>query len=209
MKKLTIRLCIFTLLLLGTTIAIYTVPELNGRTFFHPRSQNTNIARDMVTWYPIGHYKDMQRHEHIFTSSLMYNQSIRPKNIARELFSTNNITVTGSEIVGRDDNDLLADYFGLAQNFQSNVHLEPRIKSVIFTPGYLYNACCLLNGLYLKLQAPIAWTNWDLNIDEIVLNEGMGNSFPEGYMSQDEVTPTIFSFKNALKNKNSAFGSVK
>ncbi len=206
MKK---KLLFYTACITLSSININAAPELSGKTFFHPRAQNTNIARDMVTWSPISYYKNMIRRQHLVTGSLTYNQSVRPLRIARALFGTNRITISGSLVGGRDENDLLADYFGLSQDFHSNVLIEPRIKSVTFTPGYLYNACHICNGLYLKLQLPIAWTNWDLNIDENVIEQGKETQFAAGYMNENAISPTIFSFINALKNKNSAFGSVQ
>src|SRR5579871_2486270 len=92
---------------------LHSSEELRGISFFSPRSQDMNAARDTVGWHPFIHRYDMQQNYFVFSITPEYNQSVRPKNISLALFNSDTFSLSGSQIPGRaDTQELLADYFG-------------------------------------------------------------------------------------------------
>src|SRR5436190_20543006 len=82
---------------------LYPSEELRGISFFSPRSQDMNAARDIVGWHPFIHRFDPQKNYATWSFTPEYNQSLRPKNISLALFNSDTFSLSGSEIPGRED----------------------------------------------------------------------------------------------------------
>lgn len=172
---------------------------LRGVSFFSPRSQSVNAARELVGWHPFIHRYDMNRTYGAFTVTPAYNLSVRPERIAGALFGTDTLFISGSQIINRDPNDILADYFGLSPEFQSVVKLDPFIQNVSLVFNLFVGFDSLLEGLYLHIHAPAVWTKWDLQLCEQVLSTGGATPFPAQYMDEDAIPAPAESFKSAIR----------
>ena len=179
-------------------------PILIGKTFFQPRAQQTNAARDLTVWYPYALYSNAYAHNFLYTDFIAYNQSALNGNIARALFNTPKLVISGSQATNRADTDLLADYFGLSPEFESVITFKPRIKNITFNTGIQYNS----DSFYICVQAPVVWTNWDLVLQEEIETPQISTPFAPGYMTQEELAPTRGSFEQAMREPN-GFGNVQ
>ena len=169
--------------------------DLIGRSFISPRSQSVNAARDLVGWHNEINKYDEKGFYWASTIIPEYTQSLRSKRIAQQLFGDDRLVISGSQVVNRGDDDILADYFGLSPLFQSNLHLEPRIKTGIISLDVYLG----YKNIYLRINAPIVMTRWDLNLEEEVFNNGVGTQFPARYMSLSALNAPATSFKAAIK----------
>jgi hypothetical protein len=124
--------------------------------------------------------------------------------MAQILFGTNELVVTGSEIPNRGPFSLVADYFGLSPNFQSNVRFKPKIQSFTLPLRAHFN---LHKNFYIEFQAPFVWTQWKLDIEEKIINKSQ-NPFAADCVAPLKTTPIFCSFKDALKGKK-GYGNVE
>ena len=167
---------------------------LTGLTFFSPRSQSTNAARDLVGWHP---YINLCCKEKVYGAVEItpeYGQSVRAHRIANALFSTQTLRISGSEVANREEDDLLADFFGLSPSFDSTINLDPNIKTFQTDFG----AYIGWNNFYFRFHAPAVWTRWQLSIYEEVADNGAGTPFPAGYMDVNAVQAPVQSFSQAI-----------
>lgn len=168
--------------------------DLTGLTFFSPRSQSTNAARDLVGWHPYINQRNDQRVYGAVEVTPEYGQSVRAHRIANALFSTQVLRVSGSEAPNREANDLLADFFGLSPTFDSDILLNPRIKTFQMDFG----AYIGWSNFYFRFHAPAVWTQWQLQIDEEIADNGATTPFPVGYMDVSAVDAPVQSFSQAI-----------
>ena len=116
--------------------------------------------------------------------ALEYTRSFRPEYLANYLFGCdlaccNSLLIQGSTVPDRNPRAWLADYFGLPMDFDSRVSFCPRIQNVIVDLDFYLG---FREKFFFKLQAPIAWTKWELNMCECISDIG-DEPFPAGYMS--------------------------
>lgn len=167
---------------------------LTGLTFFSPRSQSTNAARDLVGWHP---YINLYNKKDVYGAVEVtpeYGQSVRAHRIANALFSTQTLRISGSLVPNREENDLLADFFGLSPSFDSDILLNPVIKTFQTDFG----AYIGWDNFYVRFHAPAVWTQWQIEIFEEVADNGHTTPFPAGYMDVQEVTAPVQSFSQAI-----------
>ncbi len=198
MKKYIIR--ITGLLIILHTVTHADIPTLQGHSFFYARSQSVNAAREIAGWLPHIHRYDMiDENYSSFVATGAYNHSLHGNRIADAIFGTDQLFISGSTTVNRGTNDILADYFGLSPDFESTVKVEPTIQSAIlaFNAFFGFNKWC--NGLYLQIHAPIAWTKWNLGLEENIFEGGSNIPFPPNYMDSGAVAPGAQSFVQALQ----------
>lgn len=206
MKKL-YALLVFSLTLLAT-FNNNAAPALDGVSFFSPRPQNVNAARDIAGWHPHIHKFGAEKTYVVFAIVPAFNQSVRAERIARALFNTDTLSIAGSQVVGRGTHNILADLFGLSPAFQSTVKLKPLIRSLVVDAGIYIGLDSWVKGLYVRAHAPATWTKWNLQLKEDVFDNGSGTPFPAGYMDIGEVTPAAQSFIEAIKGELT-FGQVQ
>lgn len=188
---------------------LYSSEQLRGISFFSPRSQDMNAARDIVGWHPFIHRFDAPDNYSVVSFTPQYNQSLRPKNISLALFNSDTFSLSGSEIPGREDtNELLADYFGLSPAFASNAFFKPLIQNLILDMAVYFGFDRWVKGLYLQLRGPAVWTKWNLKLSEENIEEGENTPFPAGYMAENAVKPPYSSFTQAMRGTY-PFGEVE
>lgn len=174
-------------------------PFLQGKTFFSPRSQATNAARTLTSWAPF--INRPHDHSSYAITTLMgeYTRSWHPRRIAQALFGTYVLQISGSQIVNRGSEDILADYFGLSPKFESIVALNPHIQNSLVIGNLYYGLDAWYPGLFVYLQAPLVWTRWNLDLEEEVINDGRSTPFPAHYMDTQAIEAPFTSFKSALR----------
>ncbi len=105
--------------------------QLNGITFFSPRSQSANAARDAAgTHHHCNKVENKQCYGHV-AATPAYNHSLRPDRIAEVLFDTDVLDISGSQVNNRSQDEFLADYFGLSPQFESTVKMIPHIQNTM------------------------------------------------------------------------------
>ena len=202
------KLILFTLFLLSFTHMHAMNNEiLQGVSFFSPRSQSVDAVRYQVGWHPYIHRYD---HDSWYITTQItpeFKTSFRSNRIAQALFGTNTLFVSGSQATNRNENAILADYFGLSPAFQSEVTLKPEIKNILFSLSGYFGFDQWIKGLYLAIHAPAVWTKWDFKMEETIANSGANTTFPARYMDTATVTPIVGSFVTALRGAHT-FGQM-
>ncbi|PKN03377.1 hypothetical protein CVU75_02515, partial [Candidatus Dependentiae bacterium HGW-Dependentiae-1] len=176
--------------------------DLIGNSFFMPRSQSVDAARELTGWHPYINKYNQHEIYGAFTVNPVYTQSVRPERIAQALFGTNVLQVSGSEVLTRGPNDWLADYFGLAPTFHSLVNIKPMIRNALVD----FNFYLGRENWYIRAHVPGVWTQWSLGLDEQIT--GTNTLFPAGYMSTGAVYPGANSFIQAMQGETK-FGQMK
>ncbi len=202
------QLSSFFLLFLFIIIPIKGVDLLRGISFFSQRSQSTNAAREIVGWHPFINKYGATKNYVTAALTPVFNQSVRPRRIAQALFGTELLTISGSLVEARGEDDILADYFGLSQEFQSTVDLNPLVRSALIDFQLYVGLDSWLSGLFFYAHMPAGWTKWNLNLNEKVFNVGNNTPFPAGYMAPAQLTPPFKSFIDAIKG-GTDFGSIQ
>lgn len=171
-------------LVLGIITFVPTAFGFFGRTDIIPRSYTVNAARELAGWQE--HINDYDV-DHPYWSIYMapaYQRSFNSQQLNNFLLGGPScFLVQGSRVPeGKAPQALLADYWGLPQDFKSRISFNPQISSFIWDMDFYlgYKDC------YLRIHAPVAHTKWDLNLTECV--ELVGTyTYPAGYMAQDAV----------------------
>ncbi len=178
--------------------------DLIGNSFFMPRSQSVDAARELTGWHPyINTYKeDADKIYGAFYANPIYTQSLRPERIAQALFGTDKLQISGSEVLTRGPNDWLADYFGLGPTFHSVVCVKPLIRNALVD----FNFYLGQKNWYIRAHIPGGWTQWGLHLDEQVT--GTQTTFPAGYMDTGAAYPGASSFTQAMQG-NTVFGQMR
>lgn len=178
---------------------------LFGSSFFSPRAQVTNAARQLSAFH--WHIRPYERADWYGAWSLTtaYNKSYRPRRLAEYFFSTDFLSISGSQVDERLDNDLLADYFGLSPAFYSTVLVQPIMKTAI-TELDLYVGH---GNWFFKMYSPLmCWVSTIMRLRETVEESGSTTPYPAGYMASGEVTAPYDSFAQAMTGTQS-FGDVQ
>lgn len=180
---------------------------LQGVSFFSPRSQSTDAARNIVGQYPFMHEYESKKLNAVISVMPEFTKSFHADHIAEALFGTDFLYISGSQVIGRGPNDILADYFGLSPDFVSSLCLSPTIINFITTFDLYMGFDAWVPGLYLEISAPAVWTKWNFQMDETVLTT-TGSSFPPHYMATSAVRPPINAFSEAFTG-NVTFGDMQ
>lgn len=188
--------------LVGIAILLNTVPifSFGPHTFFAPRSQALNAVRDLVgtqrliprqypdaDLWPRRDEKECDMSYFVLSTAVEYNRSFKPSRMSQYLFGCNPcMTFSGSRVPYRAATDILADYFGLPQDFQSTVSFEPRISNAILDFNAFLGLDDWIPGLYFNLHVPLVHTRWDLELCEKIQDKG-SDFFPAGYMGPTRI----------------------
>jgi len=95
------------------------------------------------------------------------------------------LNFSGSLIPNRVSTDLLADYFGMAADSVASISFHPRIQNFIADFNLYVGFDELINGLYFRVHAPLAWSKWSLRAGQ--KGEGClgcSTDFIAGYMNR-------------------------
>ncbi len=185
-------------------------------TALHLRSQGANTARELVGWQWEINRPEMCENYGSAYLAFEYQRSFRDKHLAEALFGSSRLSFAGSDVEDRRPNELLADNFGLAQDFRGSIVFKPRIENYILDFGFYMGLDCWVQGLYVRFHTPFVHTRWSVdtncgrcvNIESDSFDEeGNVKQFPPCYMHQD-ATDTADSFRQALSG-NFLFGDMK
>lgn len=170
---------IFFLLLL---LSGFTYADQDATPFYNARSQNDDIARWISGWTHQVNRFNQEHNYYTFALTPVYSQTFRSLDIAQALFSgdlrserfeTPYIIISGSALGARSiDTNWLADYFGLAPDFESKVYFTPRIKNAMLDFNLYIGLDDWVPGLYFNIFGPLVYTRWDLGMKEEVINSG-------------------------------------
>jgi hypothetical protein len=179
-------------------LLMMSMPVLEGKvhSIFLPKPQGyyqNNFLRPQHE-----HQPDQDFQQGIFSAIVAYRHSLKPESIAAALFGNSVLQFTGSEVLGRDScHDLLADYFGLAPDFQGSLFMHPTLQTITFDFSYHLDLSNWCESLFLEIAAPLVHTRWSLNACEVIIDRGM-STFPVGYMSAS-ADNTAASLQEALQ----------
>ena len=176
--------------------------QCDGYPFFQIRSQGRDSARELVGWQQFVNKYCMEDKYRVFSVAVEYSRSFRPERIAHFLFGndlTNNcceLLIQGNTPCGQvpdvggpaTDNPKawFANYFGLPVDYSSKVSFCPKIQNVVVDLNFYWGLDDISEGLYVRLNAPIVWTKWELCMCEKILCTGEDN-LPAGYMAETEL----------------------
>jgi len=164
----------------------------DGYPYLAYRSQSRNAARELVGWQQFINQCEHDCTYGAFYAALEYTKSFRSEDLAHYLFGRdldccNTLLVQGSQVENRNQKAWLADYFGLAPDFNSRISFCPQIQNVIIDLNFYLGLDELTEGLFFRVQAPIVWTKWELNMCECIKEDGL-KDFPAGYMYKEAVS---------------------
>lgn len=192
MNQHTIYRTILSLSSFGISLSVNAY-ELAGSSFYAARSQSVNAARELV-----GFCQFLNRPHCGFEGMLLatpaYESSFKSPRIAEYFFNSPEIRISGSHVTNRGSNDILADYFGLSPLFESNVVMNPSIKSAFVD----FEAYLSYNRWYLRICAPACRSRWNYQLNECIANNGATEKFPAQYMAQESVREPVTSFTDAI-----------
>ncbi|MDR3550207.1 MAG: hypothetical protein P4L31_02245 [Candidatus Babeliales bacterium] len=180
-----------------------------NKTFYCPRSQGTTTVRDEVGWESLINRPATDNFYTAFAITPAYTRSFRPQEFVDFLLGCPTATISGSQVADRGELDILGDYFGLAPDFKSVLCFEPRITDFVLDLSFYFGLDQVLNGLYVRLNAPITQTTWNLNMQEFIKNQGVG-SYPAGYLSNDDIAnKNLTQSATDYFNGKAIFGDMK
>lgn len=164
---------------------------LQPRSLFLPRSQSVNAARELVGWQTyINKESSYNSNYGAFSLAAEYTQSFKPNAISSYLFGQASrkgcLRISGSLVPNRSNCDLLADYFGLPQDYQSVLRIQPKIQNFLIDADLYFGLDRWCPNTYFRIHAPIVYTRWDLHPRERIINAGT-LPFARGYMNIQEV----------------------
>lgn len=166
----------------ATLLSIEMHPFNSGRTFFSPRSQSVNAARELVGWYwSINRYAVDDWYGSV-SGTPEFTRTFQARHIAGYFFGTDMLTFTGSRVPNRSPNDILADYFGLPTDFSSTVLFSPCAENALIDLDWYCGLDAWYDGLYIRAHAPLVYAIWNMNLEECNIFAGVNND-PAGYMA--------------------------
>lgn len=198
------RILLLSICSMHLTLHTFDGAILCGSSFFSPRSENSNTAKNIIQWrryiMPLGSTQLCT------TASLMpeYVRTFRPDRLAEFFFGTTIFGVSGSQSPFRGDQDFLADYFGLSPAFSSQVESKPFSESAILQAD-VYIA---KGAWFFAAHLPIVWKQSTMDLSELIFAQGRDVPFPAGYMTTDALAAPFFSFKEAMQG-SAGFGDVE
>jgi hypothetical protein len=187
--------------------------------YYSIRSQSEDAARELAGWaHKVNLYDKDECWYGTFAITGEYQRSFRSDDIARCLFGPAlsscdsdcaTFRVSGSRVVGRGANDLLADYFGLAPTFQSTISVKPTVTNGIIDFDLYVGLDGLYEGFWFRVHAPVVFTRWELEFCESNVSTGT-QGYEEGYFAPTAVAPENLnqSFTDFVSGKAPNLGTV-
>ncbi|MCX5924733.1 MAG: hypothetical protein NT124_00340 [Candidatus Dependentiae bacterium] len=155
------------------------------KTFLGTRSQSVDAAGELVGWQQEINRATRDCCYTVFSLAAKYQRSSHPDKMAQILFGGSNLVFSGSGVKDRSHRDILADYFGLPQNFKSRICFTPLITNFMMDFDWYHGLDELLPGLYYRIHMPIVHSKWDLNLSERIVSQGTP------FNAQEIITPPV------------------
>jgi len=160
-----------------------------GSTTFIPRSQGDNTARELVGWQKQIFVPNLCENYATLALAFEYTKSFQPCRLAQRLFCTDCLTFAGSRSSARQNgSDVVADYFGLAENFVGTLKIKPKIENFIVDFELFFGLDQMTPGFFARMHLPLTHTRWSLGLDECLpcCNKFRGNDeFSGCYMNSN------------------------
>ena len=126
-----------------------------------------------------------------FTITPIISRSYDDQSIVRSLFcpdliktnGRNVVKISGSAVQERDATDWLADYFALRQDYESRLSFTPSIQNVVINLDLYINSHCFFPNLYGRINAPLTYTTWNIDLLEHNVRTSCSTSYPPGYFT--------------------------
>jgi hypothetical protein len=156
----------------------------SGRSFFLARPQGGHAERELVgNWAQSVNLQPYCENYASFAFYPVYSRSIRSSHIVEYFFGCSQpIVVSGAKVPGRGDLDVLADYFGLPQDFKSTVQFNPLVQNISANIDLYIGLDEFWSGSYFRMLMPFVQTSWGMRIAECVQDFGSLPYVP-GYMA--------------------------
>ncbi len=167
-----------------------------GSTTFIPRSQGANTARELVGWQKELYLPFIIPNYGTTAFTFEYSRSFDPSCLASRLLCADCLSFAGSLLpkpfsdqlkpARVNDIDIIADNFGLAQDFMGALKVKPVIENYIVDLECFFGLNDISWGAFFRLHVPIVYTKWDLGLNECLpcANKSTGSPlFPPYYMS--------------------------
>ena len=159
--------------------------------FISPRSRSVDSALELAGWTNHVNLYDMEGIYGTLAITPQYTRSFREdKTIIPCLFggdvdcsSCPTLKISGRCAEDRGANDWLADYFGLPQDFESEVQFSPNVDTFSVDFNFYIGLNSWWEGLFFRMHAPIEHARYKLGFKETVKTEGTKNH-EEGYFSE-------------------------
>jgi len=171
-----------------------------GRPFFAVRPQNWNLARSTVGWQPMAYEYGKTDWSAAFAITPEYTRSLKPLRVAKYFFGDDlkecgRLLISGSRkgypnYEARDEGEWLADYFGLAPDFQSVVRFAPRAYNFITELSVHLAMDGFREGIFLDITAPIVYASRAMNMCESFTGCETSSGtlgFDAGYMGEKAI----------------------
>lgn len=188
--------------------------KCQGYPYLQFRSQGRDISRQFAGLEQFMYKFGTSKTYGIFSPTIEYSQAFDNKKISHFLFgsdliNSSNLYIQGSQIENRNPKAWLADYFGLPSDFSSIVKFCPTVKNIVIDLNFYIGLDELATGLFLQIDAPFVWTEWQLNQCEQLISTGTAN-YSAGYMSDSEINRASLagSFLQAMTG-GYTFGDLK
>lgn len=166
--------------------------ELYGSSFYAARSQSVNLARHLVGYCQFENFANKGFETALFVTP-EYSQSFRSPRVAEYYYNSNVIALSGSKVAHRNQFDFLADNFGLPQNYEGTVRMDP----VIYNALAEFDLYLCYRNWFFHMFAPVAWTKWNYAMCECATTSN--EQFPAGYMAAQAVRPAVNSYIGAMR----------
>ncbi|PKN03381.1 hypothetical protein CVU75_02535 [Candidatus Dependentiae bacterium HGW-Dependentiae-1] len=187
------------------------------------RSPGQNAARMLSSLYPdVRFYDPAQPYYGSFYITPSYTRTLRPTTIADSLFGNTLfkevdcattspakrvIRVAGSAEKNMDDprKNWIADYSYLANNFKSSLFFYPLIQTISFDVGTYVG---FDHGFFMRFQAPLATTRWDIGADEVITPTTGGNGFHKIWHNNNNLVQSFLDYSccGITPTRDSALG---
>lgn len=149
------------------------------------RSQGMNTPRHLAGAVQQVYTVDRNTFYGTVSAALEYSRTFNHKQITKALFGNTccpTLTISGSQIPNRGENDWLADYFYLPTDFKSTVNFKPVIDNILLDINFYVSLDNWTPGLYFDFYAPLVHSRWDLGFCETIELKGTNTQAP-GYFS--------------------------
>jgi hypothetical protein len=174
------------------------------RTLYIPPSDINYAPYNLITSYTLNRLDTELYGTDIFSTcdlTIAYNRTFKSSALAYFLFGTQTLRFAGSKIADRAPNELLADNFGLAQDFEGIIKLNPFIYTTIVNIDVELQFYTSRYRPFIKIYVPFVHTTWDLQAKEFSLAQALAlplEPFEPGIMSCQHMVVPAQSIEQAL-----------
>lgn len=135
-----------------------------GQVYLHQNIQKNNRAQS--------HY--------LCSINVTFEHLFKNERIADQIFGSDTLFIQGSSVVNRNNNALIADYFGLSPSFSSTVQLKPIHYNVTVSTIIGTFLDVMLEGMYCYAVIPWSFEKSGIHMHEIIDAENRSTTFPAG-----------------------------